>query len=131
MKNIRRYGMLIAFALNYGCIQVHPLPPNPMEGITPPRATPNPAQVQSCESTRTAHNTWMLLGVIFGGLAGSGGAVDAATTNHSAQVGVGIGVAASGILAATATTITSIEAETYSVNDCSVILSEAASPSGP
>jgi hypothetical protein len=133
MKLLRILGMTISLVIIDGCIAVHPISVVPGQGlrVAPPPIPPNPILVQSCESTRTAHNTWTLLGAFFGGAAGTSGAVDAVTTNKTVQAAVGIGIAASGILAAISTTAASIEADNYSTNGCAAILSAAAASSLP
>jgi hypothetical protein len=109
-----------------GCIAVHP-PKPPKLGLTleAPAPPPSQAAVTSCEATRNSHNTWTLLGVIFGGVAGMSGVADAVTTNKDAQAGVGVGVAVSGIFAAVATTVASFEADAYSQGNCANILTQA------
>jgi hypothetical protein len=115
--------VLLVSVLLTGCIRL-PHAPNPPAGSTLGPA-PTPEQVSSCNKTRNWHNTWVILGTTFGGLAGSGGAADALTTDRTAQTAVGVSVIASGILAAVSTAAAGIEAQTYAEGNCATILSEA------
>ena len=107
-----------------GCLHAPVGKPHMMGAeVTPP----NPAVVSACESTRTWHNTWSMIGTIFGGLAGAGGTVDGlAQNNAGVQTGAAIGAAGSGIIAAISATASSIEADTYATNNCAAILQQAA-----
>jgi hypothetical protein len=89
---------------------------------TPP---PTPQQISLCESARTAHNVWTILGSVFGGVAGAQGAVDTVVTNKDAQIGIGIGVAASGIMSAVSATVASMKASDYATHNCDAVLSQA------
>lgn len=106
-----------------GCIHA----PTAQGSVTPGSvAAPSPVLVASCQKTMDWHNAWVIAGTVFGGLAGSGGAADALTTNKTAQTGVGISVIGTGILGGIATTAAGITANTYATNGCAQILQQAA-----
>jgi len=84
---------------------------------------PTPAQIANCERIRQSHNTWSLLGVLFGGVAGASGTADSTTSNKDVQVGIGIGAAVSGIFAAVSTAEAGLQANAYSTANCDDVLS--------
>ncbi len=102
-----------------GCIHS----PKGSLSATPGAPPPTQAQISSCEKTRTAHNTWTILGGVFGGAAGAQGAADGITTNKTAQTGISIGVAVSGVMALVSTTVASMEASDYATANCNAVLS--------
>ncbi len=77
------------------------------------------------------HNVWTLLGASLGGVAGASGPADAVTTNKTAQEGIGIGIAAAGVLAAVSVAAAGIESSNYATRNCQTILSQSNSPSVP
>lgn len=108
-----------------GCLRVNQPPARSlMQEALPP---PNPALVQSCESTRTAHNTWTLVASLLGASAGAGGGLEATTHDQGVQTGLGVGAVLTGILAAGATTVSSIEANQYASDNCATVLTQALS----
>jgi hypothetical protein len=114
--------LILALSLGAtGCITIHP----PKYGASSSTPAPSQVQISSCESTRNWHNAWTMMGAVFGAGAGASGTADAITTDHTAQVGIGIGVAASGLLAAISTTAAGITADTYATDNCAAILSAA------
>jgi hypothetical protein len=83
---------------------------------------PSPAAVASCEKTRTWHNVWTMSGVVFGGVAGAGGGIDAAVSNKGVQEGMGVTAVVAGVLAAVSTAAGGFESDTYSTNNCAAVL---------
>ena len=102
-----------------GCIHS----PKGSLSAVPGTPAPTQAQITSCEKTRTAHNTWTVLAGVFGGVAGAQGAADTVTSNKTAQTGIGIGVAVSGVMALVSTTVASMEASDYATANCNAVLS--------
>src|SRR5580692_7378512 len=70
-----------------GCIRE----PAGRPGVSPGTPAPSPQQVSSCESTRSWHNAWILVGAALSGAAGAEGSADAITTNTTARDGISIG----------------------------------------
>lgn len=126
---MKKLALCLVLALT-GCIRA---PAAGGLGVAPGTPAPSPQQVSSCETTRTWHNIWTISASLFGAAAGAQGGADAISTNHDVQVGIGIGVAASGLLAAVSATAAGMEADTYSTNNCQTVLSQAAnvSSAGP
>lgn len=120
----------VPLLLVVGCIH-KPVARHPMGASATSTQAPDPAQVASCEKTRTWHNVWILSGTVFGGVASSGGAADALTTNKNVQTGVGVGVIAAGILAATSAAAAGITADTYATGNCQQILQQSADAAPP
>jgi hypothetical protein len=104
-----------------GCIHE----PTAVVGLAPGTPAPNPRQISSCENTRNWHNIWTIAATIFGGGAGAQGAVDAADSDKKVQTAMGIGAAATGILAAVSTLAAGMDADAFSTDNCETILSEA------
>jgi hypothetical protein len=96
-------------------------------GIAPGTPAPTPQQVSSCETTRTWQNIWTVAASVFSAAAGAQGGADTAFTDKTAQTGIAIGAAASGVIAAVAATAGGIESNTYATDNCQVILTQAAS----
>lgn len=119
---MKKFILAGCLALLSGCIRVNQPPPHTGLQETVP---PNPVLVQSCESTRTAHNNWTIVASILGASAGSGGALDATTSDKGVQTGIGVASVITGVLAAGATTISSIEANQYSTDNCAAVLTQA------
>ena len=121
---------LLCLAL-VGCIHA---PAAGSIGVTPGTPGPSQAQISSCETTRTWQNVWTITATVFGGAAGAQGGADAVVTDKTAQTGIAIGVAASGVIAAVAAAAGGIESSTYATDNCQTVLSQAASvavaPSG-
>lgn len=109
---------LLCLAL-MGCIHR----PTTRLGVAPGAPAPTQAQITSCEKMRTAHNAWTIAGAVFGGAAGAEGAADGVTTNKTAQTGISIGVAVSGVLALVSTTVAGMEASDYATSNCNAVLS--------
>lgn len=122
MKKFILAGCLVLLS---GCIGINQPPPRPPLTDTTPPVAPNPILVQSCESTRTAHNNWTIVAAVLGASAGSGGALDATTSNKGVQTGIGVASVITGVLAAGATTISSIEANQYATDNCAAVLTQA------
>lgn len=115
--------ILIGILAGTGCIRVNPPQPRfPTEAALLP---PSPALVQSCESTRTAHNNWTIVASILGASAGAGGGLDATTSDKGVQTGIGVASVLTGVLAAGATTVSSIEANQYASDNCAAVLTQA------
>lgn len=127
MRVPRQYAMSVGFSILFGiplsCIRYPTAQPELTAMGTPP---PSPAQVSACETTRSWHNIWTMTGTVFGGAAGASGTVNALTQDKNAQLGLSIGVATSGIVAAVAAAAAGFEADNYSTQNCSVVLSRAA-----
>lgn len=122
MNKLVLLGCLVLLS---GCIKVNQPPPHvpgAMLDTTPP---PSAALVASCESTRTAHNNWTIVASVLGASAGSGGALDATTSDKGVQTGIGVASVLTGIAAAGATTVASIEANQYATNNCATVLTQA------
>lgn len=118
--------MQVGFAILFGCTVSCIGRPEPRMGLATAPSPPTATQVSNCESTRTWHNIWTMTGTVFGGLAGASGAADSVTQDKNAQLGIGIGVATSGVIAAVAAAAAGIEADNYSTENCTVVLSAAA-----
>ncbi len=117
---MKHFAPVISLVL-LGCIHE----PEHRAGAIPGVPVPSPAQVSSCESTRSWHNFWVMSGAFFGAAVGAEGSADAVTTNKTAQAGIGIGTATSGVLAAVSAAAAGIEADTYASSNCQAILSQA------
>lgn len=128
MKYPLALGLVVVLGMSsVGCIH-EPMAQHLMGGPPAP-PPPDQSRVAACEKTKNWHNAWVLMGTIFGGIAGSGGAADALSTDKNVQTGIGIGVVASGVLAAVSSTAAGFEADTYSTNNCQQILQQAADAS--
>lgn len=110
-----------------GCIHA----PTGGMAVAPGTPAPSPTAVAACQKERTWHNIWTVSASLFGGLAGAQGTVDAVVTDKTAQTGIGIGAAATGVLAAISATAAGIEADSYATDNCQVILMQAASAAAP
>lgn len=89
-------------------------------------APPSQKQVDACESLRTQHNVWALLGTLFGTAAGAGGsAAGFVQGDKTAQIGIGLASAGSGLFGAVAGVIAGFEADAYATKDCNSILRAA------
>jgi hypothetical protein len=122
-----RYLPVLLCLTLLGCIHR----PTGSLALTPGTPAPTPQQVSSCESALTWHNVWTLLGAGMGGVAGAEGSIDAVTTNKTVQTGVGIGVAAAGVLAAISGVAAGIESSSYATGNCQVILSQSNAAATP
>jgi len=100
---------------------------NSMLGAERVSESPTEAQIESCKSTRSWHNFWILTGSLLGGAGGATGAGAAITTDKSVQEGIAIGAVSAGIFAAFATAEAGITADAYSTNGCVEVLQKAAS----
>jgi len=94
-------------------------------GVAPGTTGPTQSQINSCETTRTWQNIWSIVATVGGGAAGAQGGVDAVVTDKTAQTGIAIGVATTGILAAVAAAAGGIESNTYAADNCQTVLSQA------
>ena len=122
MNMKKMFGLVLLLAVS-GCIKVPPPKTGAALNGAPP---PTQAQVSNCESLRSAHNTWTLVGAIAGGAAGASGPIDAVVSNKTAQEGIGIGVGVSGVVALVATTMAGFKADAYTQGNCASILSLSA-----
>jgi hypothetical protein len=126
---VGRVTTVLLAAMLVGCIRepTSNLMGAPAPG-TPPPQPPPASEVQSCESTRTWHNIWVLSGTLFAGIGGAGGTVSAIDANdsHNVQVGLGIGIAAAAVLGGLATAAAGITADNYSTDNCPAILQQQA-----
>lgn len=114
--------LLPVFALALvGCIHA----PQAGLGVTPGVPPPSPAQVSQCESLRTWHNVWTILGTISGAGAGAQGSIDAVVTDKNAQIGVGIGAASFGVLAGISAVAAGIDSDNYALHNCNDVLTRA------
>lgn len=120
---MKRALVIVLLTALPGCIG---RPPARTPGLLGGPATPSPKQVSDCESLRTQHNAWVLLGTIFGTVAGAGGSAAGFVQNdHDMQLGIGIGAAASGLLGAISTTVAGFSADSYSTKNCNDVLKNA------
>src|SRR5580698_1764281 len=106
-----------------GCIHTPTMSSN--LGLAPGAAAPTwtPAQISACESTRSWHNIWTLGALFLSGAAGVQGATEAGVTgNKDAEIGLGIGSASAAALALVATAAAGMEADNYSMANCSAVL---------
>jgi hypothetical protein len=122
MSNMKKIIGLVLFLSVSGCIKV---PPPKMGASLNGAPPPTQAQVSSCESLRSAHNTWTTIGAIAGGVAGASGPADAVISNKTAQEAIGMGVGVTGVLALVATTVAGLKANEYTQDNCANILSLA------
>lgn len=114
--------LLVLAVLLPGCIRAPTA--HPHLGIA--TAPPPPALVPACQTLRTWQNVWVVSGTILSALGGSAGGAEALSTDKGYQTGVAIGALAAGVLAAVATTAAGIDASSYALDDCQVVLQQAA-----
>jgi hypothetical protein len=123
---MKKYLLLALCLGTMGCIHA---PARGSLSVSPGVPGPTQAQIDACEKTRTWHNVWTITGTIFGATSGAGGGAEALTNDKTAQTGIAIGAAASGVIATVAATAAGIESDAYATANCQTILSQA--PAAP
>ncbi len=121
-ENAMKISFMLMFGLLPGCIGM----PQPKMGAGPGAVPPTPQQVSNCQTTRTWHNAWTLLGTVFGGVGGASGTAETLTQDKTAQTGIAIGIAGAGLVAAVSAAAAGIESEAYATQNCNAVLSASA-----
>ena len=110
---------VLLLTVTSGCITPPPKqPPFGSRATQPPTA----AQIATCQSAKSRHNVWVLMGVIFSSISGAGGPTSALLSDKGQQIAVGIGAGATGILGAVAGTLAGFAADDYNQENCSTVL---------